>query len=80
MDQTKDRIYENHDPDNLLTKSKSVPYPVWWEVKDKPTDPVELKKWESDLNTKKKWTSLYPFLPEHHEEMNNREDKSTKDK
>jgi hypothetical protein len=80
MNETKNRTYENYDPDSLLDKSKPIPYPVWWEVKDKPTDPVELEKWESDLKIKKRLTSLYPYLPEHYEEMNREGKNNTKDK
>ncbi len=80
MNETKNRTSESYDPDSLQDKSKPIPYPVWWEVKDKPKDPVELDKWESDLKIKKRLTSLYPFLPEHYEEMNREGKNNTKDK
>lgn len=54
-----------------FVKFKPVPYPVWWEVTDKPTNPEDLEKWEKDLEVKKKWASLYPFLDEHYKETNN---------
>jgi hypothetical protein len=31
--------------------------PSWWESEEKPQNNAEIRRWEKDLDTKKKWIS-----------------------
>lgn len=47
-----------------------LPLPSWQEVPTQPSDPQELELWRKDNAVRKYWTSKYPFLNEHYEQIN----------
>lgn len=53
-----------HQPDHPL------PLPSWFIVPEKPTDPAEVDTWNKDNEARKYWTSKFPFLSEHFEQIN----------
>ena len=43
--------------------------PSWNEVPTQPLDPEELKTWHKDNAVRKFWTSKFPFLSEHYDQV-----------
>ena len=53
----------------VLEGENPLPLPNWFEVPKQPETREELETWKKDNIVRKYWTTKYPFLAEHYEEI-----------